>query len=117
MIQLFTINNKGGILLNRGEILARNKNSSNVDEGEQFIEDKSRNIGEIGMILFFIVIFVYKKWSGIPAEDLMGLFWGYLGFTYIGKLKYYKTKKHLVSTILSLVATFAFIALYILKTW
>lgn len=103
--------------MNREEILERNKNSNTIDEGKQFIEDKSRNIGEAGIILFFVILALYKKWKEIPSEDLLGLFWGYLSFTYIGKYKYYRTKKHLIVTIVGLIGAIAFTVSYILKTW
>lgn len=99
------------------EILERSKNSSTIDEGEQYIENKSRDIGEIGMIFFFIILFVYKIWRDMPAEDLVGLFWGYLGFIYIGKFKYCKRKIYLMFSILSIIGALIFTASYILKTW
>ncbi|WP_294373204.1 DUF6442 family protein [uncultured Clostridium sp.] len=103
--------------MNREEILERNRKSKPVDEGEQYVEDKSRNVGEIGIIMFFIILFVYKEWKGIPTEDLIGLFWGYLGFSYIGKFKYYRTKRYLVCTILGLLGALIFITSYMLKMW
>lgn len=104
-------------MLNREEILARNKKSSTIDEGEQYIEDKSRNMGEIGMILFFIILFAYKEYRNIPADDLIGLFWGYLSFIYIGKYKYCRTKRNLAFIIVSFVGAIIFTASYILATW
>ncbi|MGN0144071.1 MAG: DUF6442 family protein [Clostridium sp.] len=103
--------------MNREEILERNKRSSIVDEGEQYIEDRSRNIGEIGIIFFFIVLFAYKIWRGIPSEDLVGLFWGYLSFIYIGKLKYCRRKIYFAFSIVSMIGAMVFIVSYILKTW
>ena len=103
--------------MNREEILERNRKSAAVDEGEQYIEDKSRNIGEIGMIFFFIILFIYKLWREIPSGDLIGLFWGYLSFIYIGKLKYCRRKIYFAFSIVSMIGAMVFIVSYILKTW
>ena len=45
--------------MDREEILRRNKQTQQ-DEGEKFIEDRSRRMGEIGLGIFFILLWVYK---------------------------------------------------------
>lgn len=103
--------------MDRDEILKRNKESNNKDEGEQYIEMKARRFGEIGLCVFFIALIIYKLAKGLPADDLLAVFWGYLGVGYIYKYRYLKTKNSLISAICGMIAAIAFTIGYILQTW
>lgn len=79
--------------MERDEILRRNKQSTKEDEGEQYIEMQSKRFGEIGLCSFFIVLILYKLFKGLPANDLLAIFWGYLGVGSVYKYRFLKTKK------------------------
>ena len=102
--------------MDREEILRRNKQTQQ-DEGEKFIEDRSRRMGEIGLGIFFILLWGYKTWKGLPGQDLLALFWGYLGLGYIEKYRYYKTTSSLVSAICGMIAAVAFALRYVIVPW
>lgn len=103
--------------MDREEILKRGKERKGKDEGEQYIESQSRRYGEIGLSLFFILLLIYKWCKGLPTNDILGLFWGYVGVSYIYKYKFSKTKSTLISAICGMIAALAFTLSYILQTW
>ena len=103
--------------MERDEILRRNIETNKVDEGREYVEMKSRRYGEIGLAVFFIALIVYKLIKGLPANDLLAVFWGYLGVGYIFKYRFYKTKSHLVSAVCGMIEAVAFTITYVLQTW
>lgn len=103
--------------MDRNEILTRNKQFTKKDEGEQYIEMKARRFGEIGLCVFFIALILYKFVKGLPANDLLAVFWGYLGVGYIYKYRFLKTKNSLISAVCGMIAAIAFVIVYILQTW
>lgn len=103
--------------MDKEEILKRNKLSNTKDEGEQYIEMKARRYGEIGLCTFFILLILYKMINNIPTNDLLAVFWGYLGVGYIYKYRYLKTKSSLISAVCGMLAAIAFALAYILQTW
>lgn len=64
--------------MERDEILKRNKETNDKDEGAQYIKSKARRYGEIGLCTFFIIVTFYKLWKGIPSNDTLAILWGYL---------------------------------------
>lgn len=107
---------KRGKGMDREEILRRGK-AAKKDEGEEYAENRSRRMGEIGLGIFFILLWIYKTAKGLPGQDLLALFWGYLGLGYIEKYRYYKTTSSLVSAICGMVAAVAFALSYFIVTW
>lgn len=103
--------------MDRDEILKRNKQFTKEDEGEKYVEMQSRRFGEIGLCVFFLALFIYKLSKGLPANDLLAVFWGYLGVGYISKYRFIKTKNSLVSAICGMIAAIAFTLAYIIQTW
>jgi len=103
--------------MDRDEILNRNKQSTKMDEGTQYIKMQSRRFGEIGLSIFFIALIIYKFAKGLPSNDLLAVFWGYLGVAYIYKYKFLKTKQSLLSAICGMIAAVTFALAYILQTW
>lgn len=103
--------------MDRDEILKRNKQSSKKDEGEQYIEMQSKRFGEIGLGIFFIVLIIYKFTKALPANDLLAVFWGYLGVGNLYKYRFLRTKQSLISAICGIFAAVAFALAYILQTW
>lgn len=104
--------------MNRDEILKRNKQClGKKDEGELYIEMQSRRFGELGLCAFFIALICYKFAKGLPANDLLALFWGYLGLGYVYKHKFSKTKNSLTSAICGMIAAIAFTIAYVIQTW
>jgi hypothetical protein len=106
-----------GINMNRDEILKRNKQAAAKDEGEQYVEMQSRRFGEIGLSVFFIALILYKFLKGLPANDLLAVFWGYLGVGYIYKYKFLKTKGSFFNAVCGMIAAICFALVYILQTW
>lgn len=103
--------------MERDEILKRNKQSTHKDEGEQYVEMKARRFGEIGLCTFFIALIFYKMVKDLPTNDLLAVFWGYLGVGYIYKYRYHKTRATLISAICGMIAAVTFAIAYILQTW
>lgn len=103
--------------MNRDEILNRNKAGNPKDEGVEYVENKSKRYGEIGMCVAFILLVIYNFAKRLPIYDLLAIFWGYLGVSYIYKYKTYKTKKSLLTAICGMIAAFVFLLDYILQTW
>ncbi|KNZ41258.1 DUF6442 family protein [Acetobacterium bakii] len=103
--------------MDRNEILTRNKDSKAKDEGLVYVEDKSRRYGEIGLSIMFILLVFYNFAKGLPIYDLLAIFWGYLGMSYVYKYRASKTKGNLVPAIAGLIAAVVFLLDYILQTW
>lgn len=103
--------------MNRDEILERNKANHPKDEGMVYIEDKAKRYGEIGMSIVFILLIIYNFVKGLPTNDLLAMFWGYLGVGYLYKYRVNKTKSNLVSAISGMIAACAFLLTYVLQTW
>lgn len=103
--------------MNRDEILNRNKANNPKDEGIEYVEDKSKRYGEIGMCIVFILLVIYNTVKGLPIYDLLAIFWGYLGVSYIYKYRANKTKKSLFTAICGMIAATAFMLSYVLQTW
>ena len=103
--------------MKREEILKRSKEIKLKDEGVQYIESQSRRYGEIGLAIFFIILIIYKWYKGIPNQDIIGLFWGYLGVGSIYKYKFLKTRITLISTICGIIVAIFFTLSYVMNTW
>lgn len=103
--------------MDRDEILKRNKQFNSKDEGEQYVEMKARRFGEIGLCFFFIALILYKFIKGLPANDLLAVFWGYLGVGYIYKYRFLKTNSSLISAVCGMIAAISFAIAYIVQTW
>jgi hypothetical protein len=103
--------------MEREEILRRNKDAHLQDEGQQFMESHARRYGEIGLAVFFILITLYKLVKGIPSQDTLAIFWGYLGLTYIYKYVYTRSRQQLFQAACGMLAAVAFTIAYLLQTW
>jgi len=103
--------------MDRNEILTRNKDSKPKDEGLVYVEDKSRRYGEIGLSLIFILLVFYNFAKGLLVYDLMAVFWGYMGMSYVYKYRASKTKANLVTAIAGIIASVVSLLNYILQTW
>ena len=103
--------------MDRDEILKRNKEANEKDECEQYIKSKARRYGEIGLCAFFILLTFYKMLKGIPTNDTLAIFWGYIGVGFIYNYKFLKTRKALFSAICGMIAAISFTIAYILQTW
>lgn len=103
--------------MDRNEVLNRNKDSKPKDEGVEYIENKSRRYGEIGLSLMFIVLVFYNFAKGLPVYDLMAVLWGYIGMSYVYKYRASKTKANLVTATCGLIASVVSLLNYILQTW
>lgn len=103
--------------MNREEILKRNKESNPKDEGMEYIEDKAKRYGEIGLCIVFIILVIYKTIKGFAIYDLLALFWAYFGIGYIYKYRIFKTKKSLISAICGMIAAICSVLAYVLQTW
>jgi len=108
---------KGDLKMERNEILNRNKAGKPKDEGLEYIEDKSRRYGEIGFTVIFILLVFYNFAKGLPIYDLLAVFWGYLGMSYVYKYRTFKTKAYLVTAICGMIAAVVFLLDYVLQTW
>jgi len=103
--------------MDRDEILNRNKDSKPKDEGVEFVENKSRRYGEVGFTVIFILLVFYNFAKGLPIYDLLAIFWGYLGMSYVYKYRAFKTKAFLVTAICGIFAALIFLLDYVLQTW
>jgi len=103
--------------MERNEILNRNKESKSKDEGLEYIEDKSRRYGEMGFTVICMLLIIYNFAKGLPIYDLMAVFWGYLGMSYVYKYRAFKTKAYLVTAICGIIAAVVFLLDYVLQTW
>lgn len=103
--------------MNRDEILKRNKQSPAKDEGQQYAQMQSRRFGEIGLCIIFLVLLVYKFAKGLPNNDLLAVFWGYLGVGDLYKYRFFKTKYSLVCAVCGILAAVTFALSYIFQTW
>ena len=103
--------------MEREEILRRNRAAHEKDEGEQYVEMKSRRYGEIGLCAFFILMMVYKLAKGLPANDLLAVIWGYLGVSFVSKYRLSGNKKFLTSAICGIIAAISFGIAYVFQTW
>lgn len=103
--------------MDRDEILNRNKANKQKDEREQYIEDKAKRYGEIGLCIVFILLIGYKFYRGIPANDLLAMFWGYLGLGFVYKYRAHAKNASLVSAICGMIASVSFLIAYVIQTW
>lgn len=103
--------------MDRNEILTRNKDSKSKDEGLVYVEDKSRRYGEVGFTVIFVLLVFYNFAKGLPIYDLLAIFWGYLGMSYVYKYRALKTKANLVTAIFGIIAAVVFLLDYVLQTW
>jgi hypothetical protein len=103
--------------MNRDEILNRNKAGKPKDEREVYLKDKARRYGEIGLCAVFILLIIYKTIKGIPCNDLLAMFWGYLGLQFVYRYRAKGENASLLSAVCGMIAAVAFFAAYILQTW
>lgn len=103
--------------MDRDEILKRNKNSNPKDEGKVYVEDKARRYGEIGLCIFFILLIIFNSFKNQPTYDLLALFWGYLGVSYIYRYKATKAKGTLLTAVCGMIAAIGFLIAYVLQVW
>lgn len=103
--------------MDRNEILTRNKECKPKDEGIEHVENKSRRYGEIGFMVVFMLLVFYNFAKGLPIYDLLAIFWGYLGMSYVYKYRIFKTKAYLVTAICGMIAAVVFLLDYVLQTW
>ncbi len=103
--------------MDRDEILRRNKESNPKDEGKVYVEDKAKRYGEIGMCVVFLLLVVYNLIKGQPLDDLLAMFWGYLGVGYFYKYRKFHEKGSLISAVCGMIAAVAFLLAYVIQTW
>ena len=103
--------------MERSEILEKAKTASQKDEGQEYLNNKARRYGEVGLCAFFLLITGYKLAMGIPANDILAVIWAYVGVGYLSKYRDLKTSRALFQAICGLIAAFAFAFAYLLQTW
>jgi|LGVF01.2.fsa_nt_gb hypothetical protein len=99
----------------------KNNESSNAKSTGTLIkkekQKQSEDYGIIGFVIFFIIIIVYNFFKGLPVYDLLSLFWGCFGATYLSKYLTTKSTLNLIAAIFGLLAAIIFLANYMIKTW
>lgn len=100
--------------MDKNEILKKSRELKQ-DEGAAYIESKGRSFGAIGFCSMFIVIVFVNMFNGKDNFVPFTMFWAYSAAEAYGKYCASKSKKYIISTILSAIASICFFVCYILK--
>lgn len=104
------------------EIEDENEFNDFLENNRQYWDYVDENLrkkmsGEIGLCIFFILLVIYNFIKGLSVYDLLAIFWGYLGVSYIYKYRAFKTKKSLITAVCGIIAAVGFLLSYVLQTW
>lgn len=99
--------------MEKEEILEKSRKEKR-DEGKEFVFDKGRKFGFIGMLIIFCIIAVYNLYNNHPETNsaLISLMFGYLGCEGLGAYTITKKKIDLVKIVLGAVICIYFLAKY-----
>jgi len=97
--------------MKKEEILEKSRLEKH-DEGQKDIVIRSSQYGEIGLIVCFIVLIVFKLFNGLPAQDLLSLFWAYLGMKNVYRYQRDKSKANLIAAVCGMIASVCFALAY-----
>lgn len=103
--------------MDKKDILAYNKEHPSGDEREAFIESQLARKANIGFLLTLLLIFGFKVIKGYAYEDLVAIFWGYLGVVYYYNYQYFPSKKTFYSAIITIILFILFLTMYFIKMW
>ncbi len=104
------------VIMDREEILKRSR-MENRDEGSEYVDMKSRWLGEIGLCVFFSLILLYKAVKGLEYSDCIAMLMGYLGAAFLYKYLKRRSVIDLIGTIFAIFAAVAHAVLFVVKTW
>jgi len=102
--------------MKKEEILEKSR-LEKQDEGQKDIEMKSNRYGEVGLVICFIVLIVFKTFKSLPIQDLLSLFWAYLGMKNVYVYQRDKTKTNLIAAVCGMISAVSFALAYFMILW
>ncbi|KGE18728.1 DUF6442 family protein [Paenibacillus wynnii] len=102
--------------MKREEILEKSRQEKR-DEGKEFVLDKGRKSGVIGMVIIFCILAVFNLYNNRQETNsaLIAMMFGYLGFEGLGLYKVTKRKLDLIKIIAGCVISISFLVIYLTK--
>ncbi|WP_410771536.1 DUF6442 family protein [Fontibacillus sp. BL9] len=100
--------------MKREEILEKSR-QENRDEGKEFVFNKGRKSGVIGMLVMFCVLAIFNMYNTLQEANyaLIALMFGYLGSEGLGMYSITKKKMDLFKFIIGCVVSVSFLVVYI----
>ena len=99
--------------MTKEEILAKSRNEKR-DEGTEYIASRGRRWGVGAMSLMFIALSVFNWANGQDNDQLLAVFWAYLGFEAYGMYKVTHECSRLIAAICGLIVAVLFAVCYVI---
>jgi hypothetical protein len=102
--------------MKKEEILEKSREEKR-DEGKEFVLDKGRKSGVIGMVIIFCILAVFNLYTNRQETNsaLLALIFGYLGFEGLGLYRITKKKMDLIRIIAGCIVSITFLIIYLNK--
>lgn len=100
--------------MNKDEILAKSR-SEKQDEGVEYIASHGRRYGVVGMTAMFLLLAIYNLYHGDSCNQILAMYWTYLGFESWGRYRVDHRPFRLVLSIIGVCAGIAWADLHILS--
>ncbi|KWX89029.1 hypothetical protein AMQ83_03085 [Paenibacillus riograndensis] len=99
--------------MKKEEILQKSREEKK-DEGKEFIFNKGRKSGVIGMVIMFGILAVFNLYNDrhVTTYALIAMFFGYLGSESFGIYTLTNKKMDLLKTVIGCILSISFLVLY-----
>ncbi|MBT2292239.1 hypothetical protein J7E73_24525 [Paenibacillus albidus] len=100
--------------MKKEEILEKSREEKR-DEGKEFVFNKGRKSGVIGMVILFGILAVFNLYNNRQETTyaLVAMFFGYLGSESFGIYTLTNKKMDLLKTIIGCILSISFLVLYV----
>ncbi|WP_379138550.1 DUF6442 family protein [Paenibacillus sp. sgz500958] len=102
--------------MKREEILEKSREEKR-DEGKEFILDRGRRSGVIGMVILFCILAVFNLYNNRQETNsaLIAMMFGYLGFEGLGLYKLTRKKMDFIKVVAGCMISVSFLLIYLTK--
>ncbi len=104
---------EGRIMMTKEEILERSRKEKK-DEGTEYMMNRGRRYGVMAMSSMFIILAVFNMYQGQDNNQILAIFWAYLGYESYGMYTATHQKKRLVAAAAGVIAGILFAITYVI---
>ena len=99
-------------MMTKEEILERSRKEKK-DEGTEYMMNRGRRYG-VAMSSMFIILAVFNMYQGQDNNQILAIFWAYLGYESYGMYTVTHQKKRLVAAAAGVIAGILFAITYVI---
>lgn len=100
-------------MMTKEEILEKSRKEKK-DEGTEYMMNKGRRYGVMAMSSMFIILAVFNMYQGQDNNQILAIFWAYLGYESYGMYTVTHQKKRLVAAAAGVIAGILFVITYVI---